>query len=1230
MTLTLLCALAQGVKAQTEVSTESELTSAGSNGGSVKLICDITLSTTLNIKEDMAVTIDLNGYTLSRGLKASEGSTGHVIELRQGSWLTIKDSSSDATGTITGGYSDAGGAIYNHGTLTIEGGTITGNKATGNGGGICNRGVMYMKGGNISDNSSPDGGGIYNEFNNDKGYIGVLVIEGGTITGNTSTEYGGGGITNWGSLMIFGGTISGNTCQTNGGGIWTYNSLTMEGGTITGNRAGNGGGGIYANSGTLEMSGKPVVRDNTGSNLYLNDNMKVTLTGALAQGACLYISMQTYNREFTAGYSIYHSGLAATTYFHSDLGSLGDASLTTSSGGELMFNFGEGKYYITRTWDENDKLVVTHIHEQSADIQRLDDQTTLSGWYYSDYNNTYEAHRVTISGDTHLILKDGTTLTCEKGIYIAKDATLYIHTEVSGTGQLRCTGGDSDHAALGGNRNTVGGHLVIYGGTVYAAANHNNAAGIGGGKGESGGMQSITIYGGSVTAKGKKYAAGIGGGRDNDNGGTITIYGGSVTATSGDHGAGIGGGYNRGNWPINIYGGTINAESDDYGAGIGSGGHGALNKEINIYGGVIRAEGGEYGPGIGSGTEQTCNASINISNAHVTALGHDGAAGIGGGREGSNYKIKIENSIVYAESIYKSPWTDSYNGAGIGGGHNHYGGEITIVNSDVTAISPTCSVPINGTKKDCPGRALGDGPSLFYETNKAKLHFGNNLRIKVCKKGVWSDGNPDEINDLASDNKEVRLMVCEHPEGLTYAITETGHTHTCKYCNYKKDQQEEAHTYNASHVCIVCGYVLDSRKNIVTVYDAATDGTGYDSGTQHLIIQGNDYSLPAIDETGVPPYMVFEGWLQDPVTAPTAWETTGGEDLLATGSRITPTTDVKFYARYSYQYGTEWTWTTSTKSASATLKIINLENNTLVKTFTSDDNEVAIHASPTVNPTKDEPGHITYFAEVNYTDEKGRNFIFTDDRTQVWYLGVGLDEDDNTTTLADNDGGIVTATLTGRTLYKDGYWNTLCLPFDVEIAGSPLAGATVKELTDASFANGTLTLTFADATSIKAGQAYLIKWGNGNNLGPSDLIFNGVTLTKDLYEDEISTDDSGTATVTFMGTYKKLSYDADDRSILLLGANNTLYYPQSGASLGAQRAYFKLSGITAGDKAAGVRSFVLDFGGDDGETTGIMNVQCSMFNVQSDNWYSIDGRKLAGKPTQKGLYINKGVKIVIK
>ena len=90
--------------------------------------------------------------------------------------------------------------------------------------------------------------------------------------------------------------------------------------------------------------------------------------------------------------------------------------------------------------------------------------------------------------------------------------------------------------------------------------------------------------------------------------------------------------------------------------------------------------------------------------------------------------------------------------------------------------------------------------------------------------------------------------------------------------------------------------------------------------------------------------------------------------------------------------------------------------------------------------------------------------------------------------------------------------------------------------------------------------------------------------------------------------------------------------PQSGASLGAQRAYFKLSGITAGDKkTAGVRSFVLDFGeGEEATGIGNLTINSQLSTLNSDTWYTLDGRKLAGKPTQKGLYINRGVKIVIK
>lgn len=74
--------------------------------------------------------------------------------------------------------------------------------------------------------------------------------------------------------------------------------------------------------------------------------------------------------------------------------------------------------------------------------------------------------------------------------------------------------------------------------------------------------------------------------------------------------------------------------------------------------------------------------------------------------------------------------------------------------------------------------------------------------------------------------------------------------------------------------------------------------------------------------------------------------------------------------------------------------------------------------------------------------------------------------------------------LAGRTLFIDGQWNSLCLPFDIDdFAGTPLEGTTVKELDNETatdghvtgFDNGTLYLNFKDATSIKAGQPYIVK-----------------------------------------------------------------------------------------------------------------------------------------------------------
>ena len=48
------------------------------------------------------------------------------------------------------------------------------------------------------------------------------------------------------------------------------------------------------------------------------------------------------------------------------------------------------------------------------------------------------------------------------------------------------------------------------------------------------------------------------------------------------------------------------------------------------------------------------------------------------------------------------------------------------------------------------------------------------------------------------------------------------------------------------------------------------------------------------------------------------------------------------------------------------------------------------------------------------------------------------------------------------------------------------------------------------------------------------------------------------------------------------------------------------------------------------EETGITTTNCTNNTNSDDAWYSLDGRKLNGKPTKPGLYINNGRKVVIK
>ena len=238
-------------------------------------------------------------------------------------------------------------------------------------------------------------------------------------------------------------------------------------------------------------------------------------------------------------------------------------------------------------------------------------------------------------------------------------------------------------------------------------------------------------------------------------------------------------------------------------------------------------------------------------------------------------------------------------------------------------------------------------------------------------------------------------------------------------------------------------------------------------------------------------------------------------------------------------------------------------------------------------------------------------------------------EQSNSSTLAEYDNKTLDVELNGRKFYKDGYWNTLCLPFDLspeELAKetNPLYGADIRTFTSSSFSesNGELTLNFSnkgEVTSITAGTPYIVSWSGGEMI--SYPVFKQVTI-KNVTEGSV-----GNGPATFKGIFNPYYPTAGDKNTLFIGEENTLYFPEEGSNItiGAFRAYFELDGIIAGEPdASQIKSFVLNFG-DENETTGIKQIS----NL-SNSYFTLDGRRLNDKPVTAGLYIINGKKVVIK
>ncbi len=246
-------------------------------------------------------------------------------------------------------------------------------------------------------------------------------------------------------------------------------------------------------------------------------------------------------------------------------------------------------------------------------------------------------------------------------------------------------------------------------------------------------------------------------------------------------------------------------------------------------------------------------------------------------------------------------------------------------------------------------------------------------------------------------------------------------------------------------------------------------------------------------------------------------------------------------------------------------------------------------------------------------------------------------DEDNTSVITRNSNATKNVLLSGRTLYRDNDWNTLYLPFDVDLndTKSPLYGAVAMELNSDSFNAGTLTLDFAAPADNKltAGTPYIIKWVDTNNTLPDlvNPVFQGVTFSATPPSTISSTDTGKTNWIDFTGTYKPVTLTAGDTECLYLSGASTLYYPSEAITIGACRAYFLLkNGLTAGDPSSSldpIKAFILHFD-EDSESTSITTLDA--INPSPSTWFTLDGRLLLSPPTTSGLYIHNGQKVHIK
>ena len=165
-----------------------------------------------------------------------------------------------------------------------------------------------------------------------------------------------------------------------------------------------------------------------------------------------------------------------------------------------------------------------------------------------------------------------------------------------------------------------------------------------------------------------------------------------------------------------------------------------------------------------------------------------------------------------------------------------------------------------------------------------------------------------------------------------------------------------------------------------------------------------------------------------------------------------------------------------------------------------------------------------------------------------------------------------------------------------------------------------ITMNFAEVTmtskkGMAGGKPFLIKTTKKIEQFDADdvTLFDAVS--------EVSKTDEFDTAGKMTGTFVKSVIPADG----LFLSENKFWYSTGATNVKAFRAWFELGAVLdkATDFSAKLR-FSID------EATGIKELKKGKVEGLKLGWYTLDGRKLSGKPIEKGTYINNGKKVNVR